>query len=349
MKSFSKAAIYTGVLITTLSTQFALSSTLLSNTELTQRLQSGEIIEVAPGNRNSNMPEIPSSSASRHMSGIQAKTAEVYFAERFNIVLNKLSSKYETSKFSLKSEVRKAANLYKIDPIHIIGAIIGEHVFNVDLKDQAQEYSMKLGIWTSYFSGEHPFAKISECPELKSCETKSSNNYDQWACYENTWNSKMRGRTACGGQQFENKGLMMSYFNPTLAGKTYGLGQLGPMKILALTDLVSEYSGLPKLSIHEVDAVYAAALDPKTTIHYIAASIYKSIQLYKDITRFDISTNPGLTATLYNLGKEKNKALELNNYNKQAIKNGSAPKYPLENYYGWLINQNEAKLRHYVQ
>jgi post-segregation antitoxin (ccd killing protein) len=55
----------------------------------------------------------------------------------------------------------------------------------------------------------------------------------------------------------------------------------------------------------------------------------------------DISKNPGLTATLYNVGNSRQRAAAI------AAKNRSsgATVWPEENYYGWLINDKLDELQ----
>jgi hypothetical protein len=229
-----------------------------------------------------------------------------------------------------------------------LGAIVGEHTFNVDVKDNVQQYAVKLALWSGYFNGSHPFARVSQCPEMKSCGTLR-NSYETWSCYHSTWEKKFRSKIACGAEQFSNKSFVTEFFNPTLAGKTYGLGQMGPVLVLALSDVVAEKSRFPRLSIHQVDAVYQATLNPRMTVHYIAAAIAMSIQTYKEIAGVDISTNPGVTATLYNLGGDKTRAKNLANINAMRAKKGLAMKFPEENYYGWFVNKYEAELTRHLK
>ncbi len=58
---------------------------------------------------------------------------------------------------------------------------------------------------------------------------------------------------------------------------------------------------------HDLDAgnpnqVYETIMDPDPTLNYVAAALRKSIDSYAEIAGFDISQNPGITATLYNIG-----------------------------------------------
>ena len=75
-------------------------------------------------------------------------------------------------------------------------------------------------------------------------------------------------------------------------------------------------------------------MEPDTTLIYMAAVLRVSIDAYRDLGGFDISENPGLTATLYNLGDVRNRAL------KAKARGG----LPTENYYGWLVNEKQAEL-----
>ena len=83
-------------------------------------------------------------------------------------------------------------------------------------------------------------------------------------------------------------------------------------------------------------AVYETIMDPDKTLPYIAAVIKTSIDAYKDVAGFDISGNPGLTATLYNLGDPEGRA------NALRVRNGGTKggtEIPQENYYGWFVNE----------
>ena len=53
----------------------------------------------------------------------------------------------------LLSKIRAAAAQYGIDPIHIIGALVGEHTYNVDAYDRLQTYYVKA---TSYSASASP-------------------------------------------------------------------------------------------------------------------------------------------------------------------------------------------------
>ncbi|NWP65734.1 DUF1402 family protein, partial [Escherichia coli] len=78
--------------------------------------------------------------------------------------------------------------------------------------------------------------------------------------------------------------------------------QLSPLTALQMTDMVNRYSGLPKLDADRATDVYKTIMDPDFTLPYMAATIRESIDVYRRVADFDISKNPGITATLYTTG-----------------------------------------------
>lgn len=86
-------------------------------------------------------------------------------------------------------------------------------------------------------------------------------------------------------------------------------------------------------------------MDPDLTLAYVAATLKKSIDVYRTIGGFDITQNPGLTATLYNLGNAEARARALRSENERRQAEGIEPKLPEENYYGWLVNEKLPELR----
>ena len=77
----------------------------------------------------------------------------------------------------------------------------------------------------------------------------------------------------------------------------------------------------------------------------MAATLKKSIDAYRTIAGFDISHNPGITATLYNGGDPERRARVLRAENDRRAAAGEPPKLPEENYYGWLVNDRLADLQ----
>ncbi len=293
------------------------------------------------------IPAIPEVSLGRHAAGLMRSEFKnnpvAYYKYRYKHVVNKLLKNYTNDDFKIKEEIIKTAKIYEIEPIHIFSAIVAEHVFNFDLMDTLQEYSLKLVQWKTLFTSnnEHPFLKITKCAEMKVCTEKQTEN-DRWNCYIHTYEATFKSKLACG-ENFDDKTFVTQFFDPNIAGKTYGMGQLSPVKILSLTDRVHQKSGLALLSLNDISKVYDAALDPKTTLHYIAAQISLSIQEYKK-AGFDISHNAGLSSTLYNLGFETDRAKKLLYANQKNLKENVPVIYPEVNYYGWFVNYIENDL-----
>lgn len=290
---------------------------------------------VPPGNRNVEQPPIPGASA-RRTAALQTTYATKY-RRIYELLRNDAT---------LRSKIRNAAAAFGIEPIHIIGAIVGEHTYNVDAYDQLQTYYVKA---VSYFRSSFTFSYGGETideflqrPEFAACAGEKD-SYALWSCRENVWDEVFRGRTV-DGKRFPEDRFSAVFFQPFFAGQTFGIGQLNPLTALQMTDMVHEVTGLAKINHTDPQGVYRAIMDPDTTLAYIAATLKKSIDAYARIAGFDISKNPGITATLYNLGNPETRAARLAAENRLRRKHGRALKWPEENYYGWLVNDKLEEL-----
>ncbi len=93
---------------------------------------------VPPGNRYAEQPDVPGASAKRTQAlktTFEAKYRKVY-------ALLKNDAK-------LRAKISSVSAEYGIDPMHIVGAIVGEHTYNVDAYDRLQTYYVKA---VSYLS-----------------------------------------------------------------------------------------------------------------------------------------------------------------------------------------------------
>src|SRR5690606_33253823 len=135
-------------------------------------------------------------------------------------------------------------------------------------------------------------------------------SYDKWSCREAVWDREFRGRSV-DGKSFPNNRFSAVFFQPFYAGQTFGIGQLNPLTALQMSDLVARVSKLPKLDHGDAQQVYRTIMDPDLTLAYVAATLKTSIDAYRDIAGFDISANPGITATLYNVGNPEQRARAL--------------------------------------
>lgn len=291
---------------------------------------------VPPGNRNVEQPNIPGASSRR------TQATNTTFQAKYRKVYSLLKNDAK-----LREKIKQAAAAYGIDPMHMVGAIVGEHTYNVDAYDRLQTYYVKA---ISYLSSRLTFAYDGESittfvqrPEFAKCASMTG-SYDLWECREQVWNHAFRGKTV-GGTSFPNDRFGATFFQPYYAGQTFGLGQLNPLTALQMSDMVHKVSGLPKLDVNDPNAVYKTIMDPDLTLSYVAATLKKSIEAYRNIAGFDISGNPGITSTLYNVGnpEQRARALKAENQRRQAA--GEQPKLPEENYYGWLVNDKLPELR----
>nr|WP_210274529.1 DUF1402 family protein [Rhizobium leguminosarum] len=287
---------------------------------------------VPAGNRHAEQPDIPGASIRR------TKGTKSSFDLKYEKVHELLATDRE-----LMSKIRKISSAYGINPIHVVGAIVGEHTYNVDAYDRLQAYYVKAASYAGEsfrfaYDGENVDEFVAR-PQFAECKSKSD-SYTLWSCREDVWETDFRGKTV-GGTSFPNNRFSAVFFQPFYAGQTFGLGQVNPLTALMLSDLVTRVSGYPKLNEKNAGAVYKAIMDPDISLAFVAASIRRSIDDYKEIAGMDISGNPGLTATLYNVGNSRQRAAALAAKNRGA----GATVWPEENYYGWLINDKLDELK----
>ncbi|MEM8540373.1 MAG: DUF1402 family protein [Pseudomonadota bacterium] len=313
---------------------FAFASALAGSVLLSSPAQA--LVKLDPGNQNSEQPAIPGASKNR------TKALKTSFDKKYQKVLRLLQNDKR-----LIADIKSTSKKFDIDPIHMIGAIVGEHTYNVDALDRAQSYYIKaLSYVKSDIDFEYDGETISEFverPQFEPC-LEFETSLALWTCRENIWNAEFRGKKV-DGTAYPNNRFSAVFFQPFYAGQTFGIGQLNPLTALMMTDKVSEVTGSRKIDVADGKAVYGTIMDPKKTLPYIAATLASSIDAYKSYAGFDISANPGITATLYNTGSPIARAQALLEKNKKRIAQGETPIMPQENYYGWLINDREEELR----
>jgi Protein of unknown function (DUF1402) len=291
---------------------------------------------VPEGNRHESQPDIPYGSTKR--TSATKSSFEAKYEKVFRLLQNDPK---------LRGKIRKVSAKYGIDPLHMVGAIVGEHTYNVDAYDRLQTYYVKA---VSYISSDISFSyegqsigEFVQRPEFEPCAAMKG-SYALWNCRENIWDSTFRGQTV-NGVSYPRKRFSAVFFQPFYAGQTFGLGQLNPLTALQMTDFVHRVSGLPTIDASDGKEVYRTIMDPDLTLPYMAATLKNSIDAYKRIAGFDISKNPGLTATLYNTGDPEMRARALATENETRAAAGEPEKLPEENYYGWLINEKLGELK----
>lgn len=288
-------------------------------------LPASAVVKVPPGNQSESQPPIPYGSVSR------TRATDGSFQGKYEKIRDLIGSDRK-----LQAKIKKAAAKYGIAPIHIVGALVGEHTYNVDALDRLQTYYVKA---ISYFNSNVKFAygretvtRFVKRPQFAGC-SGARDSYDLWSCREKVWQESFQGRNV-GGTEWPNERFGRVFFQPFYAGQTFGLGQINPLTALRVTDLVSRVSGTKRLSASRANEVYKTIMDPDSTLDYMAAVIRISIDAYRDLGGYDISDNPGITATLYNLGNVRDRA-------RLAAGRDTLPR---ENYYGWLVNDKRGEL-----
>ncbi|KAA1175542.1 DUF1402 family protein [Rhizobium tropici] len=287
---------------------------------------------VPPGNRNAEQPPVPGASVRR------TRGTNSTFERKYQKVRELLATDTK-----LMAKIKSTARAYGIEPIHIIGALVGEHTYNVDAYDGLQSYYVKAASYAGQsfrfaYNGENVDDFVAR-PQFDACKGRQD-SYALWTCREDVWEDDFRGKTVDGKSYPDNR-FSAVFFQPFYAGQTFGLGQVNPLTALELSDLVSRTSGIAKLDEKDAGGVYKAIMDPDLSLAFVAASIRKSIDDYRSIAGMDISGNPGITATLYNLGNSRKRAAALAAKNRSS----SQPVWPEENYYGWLINDKLSDLK----
>ncbi|WP_236016119.1 DUF1402 family protein [Brucella endophytica] len=291
---------------------------------------------VPPGNRNAEQPSIPGASAKR------TRELKTTYDAKYRKIYDLLKRDA-----GLRTKIKNIAADYGIDPIHIAGAIVGEHTYNVDVYDRLQTYYVKAmsyarqGVSFDY-NGE-AVGDFVKRPEFSACGS-FTDSYSLWDCREDVWNRTFRGRRV-DGKSYPNQRFSAVFFQPFYAGQTFGLGQINPLTALQMSDMVNRISGLPKLDAEDGNTVYKTIMDPDLTLPYVAATLKHSIDAYRQFADFDISKNPGITATLYNTGGADERARALGRENAKRRAAGQELLLPQENYYGWLVNSKLDELK----
>ncbi len=255
----------------------------------------------------------------------------------------------------LKRQIRDAANKFGIDPMHIAGAIAGEHALNVGTADHLQDKNIQRRMtneWVDQDADNALFAEMS-LPQYNECRSINS-DYDFWYCVVNTWYQKKNGGLihAFTPQNGAYKAFNKTYFNPNGVGKSFGLGQLSPLRALMVSDMVSRATNIPRISFRRngnSHQAYSDILTNERVVYYTAATIKKSIQAYAQIARFDISNNPGVVATLYNIGNERFHAKNRQRDNLRRIQNNQSLSTPESNSFGRWVLQNQGIIREAIR
>ena len=209
-----------------------------------------------------------------------------------------------------KSQINQAARAEGLDPLLVAGSIAAEHARNVNWSDRAQDavgmgLANAASIWaqTNANNPEKNLSLLLEDPRYADCFAQSD-EYNRWLCVVQRWNGNNVFNILVGEKEYFRR-FTTNFFNPNDNGNiglSFGMGQMSPMRALMVDDRI-ETQAINFRSHLDVTIVFQKILDPNSVVYYIAATNKYAIAVYAS-AGFDISQNPGLVATLYNLGNE---------------------------------------------
>lgn len=247
---------------------------------------------------------------------------------------------------SVKPEIKDAARRFDISPLHIAAAIAGEHALNVGLKDRVQNLNIQrrqyLSSWVNRTSDTGlsemiASSRYANCREIRS-------DYYFWYCVTRTWHQQQNAVSFLFPEDKVFRKFTWEFFNPNGIGSTFGLGQMSPLRALMVSDFVAANTHLNTLNFRKdgnSTSAFDSVMDPEKVVYYIAATIKMSIAVYREIARFDISSNAGVTATLYNIGNEHFHANKRKAKNLKNISEGKRIEPPRSNDLGKWVLQNK--------
>ena len=246
---------------------------------------------------------------------------------KINDILNALD------KEGLLKEAIRLGQIFNIDPLHILGPIIGENSFNGFIDRTIQDSYHKMFQSSDIQKMSDTMSEITSAPGAQDCLNSTISNYWKWRC---VLYYSARATTN------SNADLMRGFYSITGKGLgTFGLGQVQPFLLWSLNDIVAEKTKYERFNLNNMEKPMHIIFNNKEMLAYIAANAVASIQIYQMIAGVDLSRNPGLTTTLYNLGDEYRRAYMLNDQRQRM----NPQLLPQVNYMGWYINQFESEIK----
>ena len=143
-------------------------------------LVNAEVVKVPPGNRNDKRPGTPG--LSKLWTTFISRAPYVVKYRRIYLMLQRDQQ--------LMGKIKKVSSIYGIDPIHVVGAIIGEHTFNVDGLDSLQGYYVKAAKYVdldmSFSYKRETAGEFFKRPQFNPC-SKYKTSYEVWDCRSVIW------------------------------------------------------------------------------------------------------------------------------------------------------------------
>ncbi len=209
-----------------------------------------------------------------------------------------------------KNAINRAARNRGVDPVLVAASIAAEHALNYDIYDRMQnlmgeQLSRSANIWAQT-NVDHPEKNLSlliEDPSYADCFSRSD-SYNKWFCVVQKWNNRDFSLSFKAEKRFFLD-FTTNFFDPNAhsdIGLSFGIGQMSPVRALMMDDRVGSQA-INFERHHDVTVVFQKILDPNTVPYFIAATNKYAMSVYAS-KGYDISQNPGIVATLYNLGNE---------------------------------------------
>lgn len=236
----------------------------------------------------------------------------------------------------LIAEAIRLGKAFNIHPMHILGPIIGENSFNGAIDQTIQDSFAKMFNETDFKTMSARMKMISEDPATVGCMSLNISNYWKWRCILHK-----SGYLANGS----NRDFIFWFYQISNKGQgTFGLGQIQPFLLWSVNDLVVEKTkslgySYKKFNLTDMKTPFQVIFNNKEMLAYIAAMAHVSINVYKQVAQVDLSQNPGLTTTLYNLGDEYQRAYM------STVRGGD----PQVNFMGWYVNRFEDAINNYLK
>jgi hypothetical protein len=314
--------------------QQTVNGTLSKNQTLSQL---GQIIMAPRGNGSvEQIPDFPAFTKIRM--GLSLNGFALSEADRVQITAKLAADKIPEimqalDKEGLLEEAVKLSKVFQIDPLHILGPIVGENTFNGFIDRTIQDSYHKMFQKSDIEKMSERMSVLASQIETEKCLSADISNYWKWRCV--IFYSSMANNS--------NGDLIRSFYSISKSG-SFGLGQIQPFLLWSLNDIVAEKTSYQRFDIRNMEKPMRIIFNNKEMLAYVAANAVMSIQVYKLIAGVDISQNPGLTTTLYNVGDEYKRAYMLNQ-----VRLRNPDVMPQVNYMGWYVNQYESTLRSYLR
>ena len=144
------------VLLLSLAVAFSAQAAKKNTFEMTPEEYQNGLVVVPPGN----------------MGGEQRDYTEGDYNNAINIITKKENI----------CVVKEAAALYEVDPIAVMGSIVGEHTFNVNIWDIGQDnYVYMVGKWTARFAGNGiDLSQMLKEDKYAKCADGVTSDFDLW-------------------------------------------------------------------------------------------------------------------------------------------------------------------------